>query len=347
MKAQETAAYEVEQVWLPFSESITSWDEDFHSLMLDDQIRMVAYKTAIMEAVKPGMVVLDLGTGTGILALWALQAGAARVYGLDLNESILQRAVERISGAGFGERFKALNCLSYDLQLPEQVDVIISEIMGNIADNEDFVPILTDARKRFLKSGGVMLPHRVESYLVPVSAEKAHAQLSRGECMGLAAGASLEQLLQRSGIQGRFNCYYDAILSQRAYLATPRILRTFALDATDSPDYRVPLVYTVMRPGRFTGFKGYFVADLSRTVSLDISGDDIPNRMTSDSWKHCYLPVETPVETQAGDRIALTFARTYPRHRDTPFRQSYRWEGEILRGTRVLGSFRQDMRPNI
>src|ERR1044071_6292934 len=101
MKAQETAAYEVEQVWLPFSESITSWDEDFHSLMLDDQIRMVAYKTAIMEAVERGMVVLDLGTGTGILALGALQAGASRVYGLDLNESILQRAVERISSAGY------------------------------------------------------------------------------------------------------------------------------------------------------------------------------------------------------------------------------------------------------
>ncbi len=44
--------------------------------MLDDQIRMAAYKNAIQEVVKPGMVVLDLGTGTGILGLWALQAGA-------------------------------------------------------------------------------------------------------------------------------------------------------------------------------------------------------------------------------------------------------------------------------
>lgn len=68
--------YEFEEVWLPVSENILAWEQDFHQLMLDDQIRMAAYKNAIQEVVKPGMVVLDLGTGTGILGLWALQAGA-------------------------------------------------------------------------------------------------------------------------------------------------------------------------------------------------------------------------------------------------------------------------------
>jgi protein arginine N-methyltransferase 1 len=290
------------------------------------------------------MTVLDLGTGTGILALWALQAGAARVYGLDLSADILQRAVERISSAGFGDRFKTLNALSYDVQLPERVDVIISEIMGNIGDNEDFIPILTDARKRFLKSDGLMLPHRVESYLVPVAAREAHAQLSRGECQGLEPGLPLEQALQRNGIQGRFNCYYDVILPRSGYLATPRILRSFNLDGTDVPTYELSLSYPVTQQGVFTGFKGYFVAGLSRTVALDISGDDIPNRMTSDSWKHCYLPIENPVEVQPGDRIALTFSRSYPRNRDNPFRQSYRWQGEVFRGTQVLGRFSQNMR---
>jgi protein arginine N-methyltransferase 1 len=344
MTVQTPGIYELEQLWLPFSEAITSWGEDFHALMLDDQLRMVAYHTAIVETIRPGMVVLDLGTGTGILALWALQAGAARVYGLELNTSILEGATRRLSAAGYAARFVPLGGLSYDIELPEPVDLIISEIMGNMGDNEDFIPILADARRRFLKPGGIMLPNRVESYLVPTSAEKAHSQLSRGDCMGLEVETSLEEVLERHGIAGRFNSYYDVVLPRHADLATPRLARSFVLDGTDAAAYELSIAFPVVRPGMFTGFKAYFVASLSRTVALDISGDDIENRMTSDSWKHCYLPVVEPVEVRLGDRIALMFARTYPRHRNTAFRQSYRWEGTIHRGTRMLGQFRHVMR---
>lgn len=336
--------YKVEQVWLPFSEGLTEWDESFHALMLDDHIRMAAYSTGIAEAVKPGMVVLDLGTGTGILALMALQAGAERVYGLDLSASILKLAVERISSAGYGNRFQAINALSYDVQLPERVDLIISEIMGNIADNEDFVPILTDARKRFLKPGGRMLPFQVESYLVPVGAEKAHSMLSSGACMGAPSGVSLDEALKRIGIRSRFDCYYDTIVPQASYLATPRLLNRFTFDGSDTPTYARSLTYTVLRGGVLTGFKGYFIADLSDSVALDISGDDIHGRTTSDSWKHCYLPIRTPIEVCTGDRIHVNFSRTYPENRDTPFRQSYRWEGEVLRGGGRVASFSQAMR---
>ena len=74
------APYEVEQVWAPWSEQLPGgWGDDFHALLLGDELRMRAYAQAIHEVVEPGMVVLDLGTGTGILARWALEAGAHRV----------------------------------------------------------------------------------------------------------------------------------------------------------------------------------------------------------------------------------------------------------------------------
>lgn len=337
--------YQPEQVWLSCSEGILSWDDSFHSLMLNDQLRMEAYSTAISEVIKPGMVVLDLGTGTGILALWALQSGAARVYGIDVSAEVLRKAIERLSTAGYADRFKGINALSYEVELPERVDLIISEIMGNIGDNEDFVPILSDARKRFLKPGGQMLPYHVESYLVPVGAERAHAQLREGVCHGLAASTTLNEALARNGIQGRFNCYYDVILPQSSYLATPRVLRRFALDGTDAPTYELSLIFPLSRSGVLTGFKGYFLANLSSTVALDISGDDIPGRTTSDSWKHCYLPIETPIRVTRGDRVVLTFIRSYPKNKDNPFRHAYRWQGEVLRGDRVIGRFSQSMRP--
>src|SRR5439155_24549140 len=125
-------------------------------LMLNDRLRMTAYRQAIFEAVKPGDLVLDLGTGTGILSQWALEAGARRVFGVDLNGAILAHAVERIRGAGLAGRFEPIHQISYRVELPQPVDVLISEIMGNMADNEDFQPILEDAIRRFLAPGGTV-----------------------------------------------------------------------------------------------------------------------------------------------------------------------------------------------
>jgi SAM-dependent methyltransferase len=347
------SAYEIEQIWFPCSESILAWDDDFHALLLGDRLRMSAYRAAIQESVEPGMSVLDLGTGTGILALWALEAGAARVYGIDLSDAALTSAIDRIRRAGHGGRFHALCGLSYDIELPERVDLVLSEIMGNLADNEDFVPILADARRRFLNPSGGMLPISVDSYLVPVAAEAAHARVSAGECHGLVAESArgaegrvrrvphLDDALRERGLTNRFDLYYDTILPARIYLADPQRVRHFALDGTDAPTYEVSASFTVTKAGRFSGFKGYFVARLSKSVSLDISGDDIAGGTTSDSWKHAYLPLERPVDVRPGDRVLLSFSRSYPRTRDTPFRQVYRWSGAVERGPTVVGRFHQ------
>src|SRR5688500_17817267 len=122
--------YSVEQVWAPCSESLLDWDEAFHDLMLNDRLRMTAYRKAIFEAVQPGDIALDLGTGTGIHSQWALEAGAARVIGIDLSAPILDRAVQRLRAAGLADRFEPIHGVSYEVELPEPVDVLISEIMG-------------------------------------------------------------------------------------------------------------------------------------------------------------------------------------------------------------------------
>src|SRR5437016_880157 len=120
--------YLPEEVWFPCSLDVLGWDEKFHELMLNDALRMTAYEAAIRRDVREGDVVLDLGTGTGILAQWALEAGAGRVYGIEVNGRILATAQQKLQKLGFGSRFTPVNALSYHAELPEQVDLIISEI---------------------------------------------------------------------------------------------------------------------------------------------------------------------------------------------------------------------------
>jgi protein arginine N-methyltransferase 1 len=322
-------AYEAEQVWAPWSEQLLGWGIDFHELLLGDELRMRAYRQAIVETVRPGDVVVDLGTGTGVLARWAIEAGAARAYGIERDPALLERAVAAANADGHGSRFVPLDGLSFDVTLPEPADVLVSEILGNLVDNEDCCRILADAAHRFLAPGGRLLPRRAERYLVPVDARRAHAGVA-------ALGAEVES---------PFDAYYDVILPRSGYLASPRLDRAFGF-AGDPTSYRSDLVFAVDRPGLFTGVKGWFVADLSATVALDISGDRIdgggPGRTASDSWKHAYLPISQPIAVEPHDRITLSLARVAPEGDGGPtFAQSYTWDGTVRRGDEVVARFTQ------
>ena len=56
---------------------------DFHQSMIHDRRRVEAFRAAIEAAVQPGDVVLDIGTGTGLLACLAARAGARKVYAVE------------------------------------------------------------------------------------------------------------------------------------------------------------------------------------------------------------------------------------------------------------------------
>ncbi|SES33208.1 methyltransferase domain-containing protein [Actinokineospora terrae] len=324
--------YSAEEVWLPASELVADWDSGFHDLLLGDRLRMSAYAEAIAEVVRPGAVVLDLGTGTGILARWALEAGAARVYGLDFAESVLATAAARLAEAGFAERFVPVAGLSFEVDLPDRVDVIISETLGNLVDNEGCVAILADARHRFLAEGGVVLPRSAECYLVPVAATTAHQRVTAGDVHGAQSIAGSDGGL---GSRDPFSLYYDAIVPISTHLASPRVVisQVFGADAAAAGTVSTP--YTVRRDGVFTGFKGYFVSTLSPSVALDLSGDDIAAGSTSDSWKHAYLPVREAVEVRQGDRLVLDYSWT-PRG---SLGNDYRWSGRVLRRGEVVAEF--------
>ncbi|KVE31496.1 methyltransferase domain-containing protein [Burkholderia vietnamiensis] len=335
--------YVPQQLWTPFSESLLGWDDAFHDLMLNDRLRMKAYRDAIMETVRPGDHVVDLGTGTGILGQWALEAGAGQVTGIEMNADILDLAVHRMNVAGYGARFVPLNQVSYDVELETRADVLISEIIGNMADNENFQPILEDAIRRFLKPGGTILPLSVSSFLVPVAAPHAHRDLRNGTVSSLTPEYDIAKLYEKKGICSPFNLYYDCILPRSLYLSDPQQMCHYEGKWDQPSTYTRQLSYTLHTDGLLTGFKSCFRAALSAGVMLDISGGDVAAGETSDSWKHAYLPIEFPIDVQAGDTLNMSFSRRYPKGDATGFQQLYEWRGTVERRGNVVGEFAQDM----
>jgi 2-polyprenyl-3-methyl-5-hydroxy-6-metoxy-1,4-benzoquinol methylase len=334
-------SYEAEQVWFAQALYVREWDLDFHQLLLEDRLRMVAYQAAITAVVRPGMAVADVGTGTGILAQWALEAGARVVHAIEMNQAILAEARVRLGRAGLLDRCRLYGARSSDVQLPEPVDVVISEILGNLGDNEGMTPILNDARDRFLRPGGQMLPRRATTFLVPVAAELAWAQVVARSCRGLSSQYDLDSLLARLQVPSPFHIPYDVILPRRLHLAPPAPVAEFAFDGRDPDHYQRRLAFTVERVGLFTGWKGTFAAELAEGVLLDISGDDIAAGQASDSWKHAYLPIGHPVEVQPGDVIELDYRRAPApvRPANDCFTPRLTWSGCVRRNGRPLAAF--------
>ena len=140
--------------------------------MLMDHNRMRAYHTAIManRSLFEGKVVLDVGTGSGVLATWAAQAGASRVYAVEYTD-MAQHARKLVEKNGFSEVIEVIQSSVEDLELSCQVDVIISEWMGYILLRESMLDSVIRARNRWLKPGGVMFPSHATMYWGCISHE--------------------------------------------------------------------------------------------------------------------------------------------------------------------------------
>ena len=137
----------------------------WHFSIVRDDRRNRVYQEAIDRFVTPKTTVLEIGTGTGILALLAARAGAAHVYTCEMEPLIAEAARENVLRNGFEGKVTVIAKKSSDLvvgeDIPGPVDLIVSEIVDNGLLGEDVLPVMEDAKARLLKPDGLILPSRI------------------------------------------------------------------------------------------------------------------------------------------------------------------------------------------
>ena len=123
--------------------------------LMTDKARNLFYQKTITYSVR-NKVVLDLGAGLGLLSLMAIRAGASKVYAVEVNPVALQ-ALEKLKKEEKLDNLEIVNKPSWDLELPEQVDIIVHEMFGPFLLDEFCIHALNEA-KRWLKPDGKIIP---------------------------------------------------------------------------------------------------------------------------------------------------------------------------------------------
>ena len=141
-----------------------------YTTMRDDEMRTRAYLSAI-ERHAPGKLCLDVGTGAlALLAIIAARAGAEHVFAIEANAEAAAAARQTVAAEGLEAQITVIEGYSTDVTLPRRVDLLLHEIIGEIASAEGVVAAVLDAGERHLRSGAaapVSIPARARTLLAP------------------------------------------------------------------------------------------------------------------------------------------------------------------------------------
>jgi predicted O-methyltransferase YrrM len=131
-----------------------------HFMMVRDTVRVSAYRRAIFRHCRD-KVVVEIGCGSGILSIFAAQAGARRVIAIE-ESRIADLAAAMFEANGVADRVELRRANSRDVSLDERADVIIHEVLGVDPLGENILPFIEDAQERLLAPGGILIPSALE-----------------------------------------------------------------------------------------------------------------------------------------------------------------------------------------
>ena len=253
----------------------------YHHNMLMDQNRMHGFKSAIDYAVRPGMKVLELGGGTGVLSCFAA-AKADKVWCVEFNPDMVREARKMLALNANGEKVEVVHADAFEYLPPEPVDVVICEMIHVGMLREKQVEVIESFKRRYLARFGGPLPLFLPEAVI----------------------MAVQPMQQEYDFEG---FYAPIVQFQETTAIHPGVL-----------ELAQPAVYSIIdftqpNDGLF-GFDGKFVVERSGTLNaLRFVTKNIlavvPERSSTIDWLNHYmcLPLPQAMPVKAGDVLQVSF----------------------------------------
>ncbi|MFM7377686.1 MAG: 50S ribosomal protein L11 methyltransferase [Erythrobacter sp.] len=285
------AAHPGDPLWQAIAASVLrAGVPEFHVRMLQDQRRNAAYRAAI-ERLAPGRRVLDIGTGSGLLAMMAARAGAARVYACEENAMLAAAARKVIAANGLAERITVFDRNSGKLDrmrhLGGGVDLVVSEVFAECVVGEGVLASLAHARAHLAAPGALFLPEKAS--LMVALAEFAAPADSVGRVEGFDLSGFAPHLNPRGCVAAD-----DPALTLRSEACA---LLDFDFGAGDPPISASASTELVSTGGLVSGLAQW----LHLTFAQDITYENRPGSGADLHWVVNLAPC-APHQSRPGDR---------------------------------------------
>jgi 16S rRNA G966 N2-methylase RsmD len=271
---------------------------EIHRVMVEDRHRCNVYRKALSDGISPGDVVLDVGAGSGILSMFAARAGAKRVYAVEW--ATVARFARKLVRSNDPEgRIRIIHADVTRVTPRERVDLIVSEWLGGVGIDENYLRPLLVARDRWLKPNGRILPERVTTLMAPVWDGALHNELEfwRASPYGLD--------LRQIGARTTHEIFWTRNqLTTRALMAPAQPLWTIDLHRCSqraaTKGFDAERRFTITKGGRLSALGTWFAADFGRGLSLTNAPGAPENH-----WGPVSLPLNDTIRVERGTPVAV------------------------------------------
>jgi protein arginine N-methyltransferase 1 len=267
---------------------------EYHRTLVADRVRVAAFRDALAGLIEKGRsVVVDIGTGTGILAMLAARLGAKKVYAYEKAE--IGAVAERLIKTNRLRNIEVIPARSTEIIDPPRGDIVVSETLGNYALEEFLVETMNDARARHLKPGGILIPRALEQFACPVIAPRVFDELTVWNGVGHGLDFSLARDMS-------LNNAYVRTFAPRELWDEGRAAAVWdKLDFTVRNRMRRKGVATWRAAQRTTvyGLALWWTAHLTSRVALSTSPLE-----PATHWEQLYFPALEPMTVERGEELS-------------------------------------------
>lgn len=260
--------------------------------MLYDVNRTRAFEKAIKKTVK-NKDVLEIGTGTGILALFAANFGARSVIATESADETFKTAQETIRNNNLQNKISLIQYKNKPLKFNHKFDVIISECLGHFAFDENMVSTVAQYKKH-LNKNGIFLPRKIFLYTTLVENSnfyKKNIDYWKNKAYTFNFSAMKKMASER--------IYIQTFKPKQIFSTIAKILD---YDLKDKVPYSLKGTkkIEITKTGIVHGIAGWFSAELADNVEINTSPFLKPTH-----WEQCFLPFEKPVKIKKGETLEI------------------------------------------